>query len=118
MEDINSEERQILCSRCFQVTPESSIRVIPCFNGDLGEYVASYRCEQCWQPSLEETRGRITSTEDMAEIKSLAIFFERHHVFLHEFRRGDPIAVVRTLLVRMLGLVESGAIKLSVVPAP
>jgi hypothetical protein len=114
MEETESEERQILCSRCLQVMPESSIRVIPCYNSHVGGYVTSYRCEQCWRASLQETHSRLQSTEDVAEIESLALLFERHRVFLHEFRRGDPIAVVRTLLDRMLDLVESGTIKLSV----
>jgi hypothetical protein len=113
MDEMKSEERQILCSGCLQLTQESSIHVIPTYNSNVAGYVTSYRCEQCWQPSLEETRSRIISTEDWAEVESLAMLFERHSVFLHEFRRRDPIAVVRTLLDRMLGLVGSGTIKLS-----
>ena len=116
MEKIKSEERQIVCSRCFQVARESAIRVIPCYNSDVGGYVTSYRCGQCWQPSLEETRSRIMITENIAEVESLAMLFERHGIFLHEFRRGDPIAIVRRLLDRMLGLVGSGTIRLSVGP--
>jgi hypothetical protein len=116
MEEAKSEERQIVCSRCLQVERESSIRVIPCYNSDVGRYVTSYRCEQCWQPSLEETRLRIVSTEDLAEVESLAKFFKSHGVFLHESLRGDQIAIVRKLLDRMLSLVGSGAIKLSVGP--
>jgi hypothetical protein len=118
MEQIKSEERQIVCSSCFRVTPESSIHVVPRYNGDAAGYVTSYNCGQCWQASLEEARSRIATTEDAAEIASLAMFFESHGVFLHEFRRGDSIAIVRKLLERMLGLVGSGVIKLSVGPTP
>jgi hypothetical protein len=114
--DKEPEGRQIVCSRCFQIVPESLIHVLPHFNGDVGEYVTTYRCATCWLPSLDETRSRITKTEDGAEIASLIGCFERHGVFLHEFRRGAPLPVVRALLERTIELVRLGAIRLSVGP--
>jgi hypothetical protein len=109
------EQRRIVCSGCFQIFPEPLIHVIPLFNDDVKEYVTTCRCETCWLPSLDETRTRIENTEG-AEIASLAEFFERHGVFLHEFRRGDPLPAVRALLERTIKLVRLGAIRLSVGP--
>jgi hypothetical protein len=78
--------------------------------------VTIYRCEECWLPALAETRARLESTEDAAEIASAIAFFERHGVFLHESRRGDPLSVVRTMLVRMIDLLQSTAIRPSIGP--
>jgi len=114
--DQEPEQRQVVCSRCFQIVPESLIHVIPHFNDAVKGYVTTYRCEACWLPSLDETRDRLERTEDAAEIASLAGFFERHGVFLHEFRRGDPLPVVRALLERTIELVRLGTIRLSVGP--
>jgi len=111
-----SAERQILCSGCLDIFPESLITVIPYFNSDAGGYVTTYRCERCWVPSLDETRTRLASTESEAEISSAAILFERHGVVLHEFRRGDPTPVVRKRLGQMLDLLRSGAIRLAIGP--
>jgi hypothetical protein len=110
------DDRQIVCSGCLQVFPESLIHVIPHFNSNVGGYVTTYRCERCWLPSLEETRTRLASTEDVTEIASVAAFFEQHGVILHEFKRGDPAPVVRTMLCRMFDLLQSGVIRLPIGP--
>ena len=107
----NQGERQIVCSACLQVVREYLIHVIPFYNGDVGRYVTTYRCERCWLPSLDETRARLELTVDETEIASAVEFFEQHGVILHEFRRGDPIAVVRKMLVRMIDLLRSEAIR-------
>jgi hypothetical protein len=112
------DDRQIVCSGCLQVFPESLVHVIPYFNSNVGGYVTTYRCERCWLPSLEETRTRLASTEDETEIASAASFFERHGVILHEFKRGDPAPVVRKMLGRMFDLLRSGVIRLSIGPTP
>jgi hypothetical protein len=96
------------------MVPQSLVCVIPYFNGDVGGYVTTYRCERCWLPSLEETRTRLASTADETEITSAAALFVRHGVFLHEFRRGDPVPVIRKRLVQMLDLLRSGTIRLSI----
>ena len=114
--DGGPKERQFVCSRCFAIVPESLIHVLPHFNADIGQYVTTYRCEACWLPSLDETRIRIESTEDQAEISSLIDCFERHGVFLLEFRRGDPLPVVRALLGRMIEQLSVGTIRLSAGP--
>jgi hypothetical protein len=110
------EEREVVCSACFQVVAESFIHAIPYCNADAGGYVTTYRCEECRLPSLDETRARLERTEDETEIASAAAFFESHGVFLHEYRRGDPIPVVRKLLVQMLDLLRSGAVRPSIGP--
>ena len=110
----NPEQRQIVCSGCLRVVPESEVHVIPYFNSDAQGYVTTYRCEQCWLPSLEETSTQFATTGDEAVIASAAAFFERHGIFLHEARRGDPLPVVRALLGRMIDLVRSGTIYLPV----
>jgi hypothetical protein len=104
-------ERQVVCSACLQVVPESLIHVIPYYNDCVGQYVTTYRCERCWVPSLEETCARLERTEHETEIASAVQFFERHGVILHEFRRGDPMAVVRPMLLRMIDLLRSEAIR-------
>jgi hypothetical protein len=114
MEEAESDERQVLCSGCLQVNAESSIHLIPRYNSRAGGYVTTFNCEQCWRPTLEETRGRLMSTEDLAEIESLARLFHRHGVYLHEFLRDDPIADLRWLLDRMLSMVGDETIKLSI----
>jgi hypothetical protein len=105
------EPRQVVCSGCLRVVPESGIHVIPYFNGDAQGYVTTYRCEACWLPALEETRTQLATTEDEALVVSAVAFFRRHGVFLHEALRGDPLPVVRALLGRMIDLVQSEAIR-------
>jgi hypothetical protein len=110
------QQRQIVCSACFEVVAESFIHVIPYFNTDAGRFVTTYRCEECWLASLEETRARLERTEDETEIATAAAFFESHGVFVHEHRRGDPIPVIRKLLMQMIDLLRSGAVRLSIGP--
>jgi hypothetical protein len=112
----NPEERQVVCPACLKVFPEYLVHVIPYYNSVAEEYVTTYRCEECWLPALAETRARLESTEDEAKIASAAAFFERHGVFLHEFRRGDPLPVVQKMLVQMIDLLQSAAIRLPIGP--
>ena len=112
----NPEERQVVCSACIQIVREYLVHVIPYYNCAAEGHVTTYRCEECWLPALAETRARLESTENGSEIASAVAFFERHGVFLHRSRRGDPLPVVRTMLVRMIDLLQSTAIRLSVGP--
>ena len=116
METSEGPDAQVVCSACFQVVAEHLIHVIPAYNADVGAFVTTYRCEQCWLPSLEETQARLQTTEDEAEIASVAAFLESHGVFVHEFRRGDPLWLVRKILVRMMDMLRSGAIRPSIGP--
>jgi hypothetical protein len=110
------EERQILCSGCLQVFPESLVHVIPYFNSDVNAYVTTYRCEQCWIPALEETRTRLAGTQNEAEIVSAGEFFQRHGVYIHEFLRGDPKPDVQKILLRMIDLMRSEGLRISIGP--
>jgi hypothetical protein len=110
------DERQVVCSACLQVVAEPLIHVIPAYNADVSRFVTTYRCEACWLPSLEETEARLKTTEDAAEIASVAEFFENHGVFVHEFRRGDPAPRVRNILVQMMDMLRSETIRLSIGP--
>jgi hypothetical protein len=107
----NPEPRQVLCSGCLRLVPESEVHVIPYFNSSAQGYVTTYRCAQCWSPALEETRAQLATTEDAALIASAVAFFQRNGVFLHEALRGDPLSVVRPLLLRMIDLVRSETIR-------
>jgi hypothetical protein len=109
-------ERQVVCSACFSLVTEPLIHVIPAYNADVGRFVTTFRCEQCWLPSLEETKARLEATEDEAEIASVAAFFENHGVFVHEFRCGDPMPLVRNILVEMMDMLRSETIRLSIGP--
>jgi Pyruvate/2-oxoacid:ferredoxin oxidoreductase delta subunit len=112
-EESESEERQFACSHCFAIVPESQIHVVPGFNEMLDAYVTSYRCEECWLATLDETTARLTTSEDAEEIASLCAFLERYGVFVFEFRRGDPLPVVKQILLQTIAMMKSGDIRLS-----
>jgi hypothetical protein len=105
-----------LATRCMKLMPESGVRVMPFFNDDAGSYVTAYRCKSCWTSSLEATRTRLENTDAEIEVASMATFFERYNVVLHEYRRGDGISVVRKRLVQMIDLQGSDAIRLPIGP--
>jgi len=86
-------EHQVVCSGCFEVVPESRVWLVPFFNDEVQGYVDTYRCEQCLEVAMEQTRSRLAVTEDAAEVGSAAAFFERHGVFIHEYRRGRAFNV-------------------------
>lgn len=108
-------ERQAMCSGCGAVVAESDIHVIPHFNETANQYVTTFRCENCWHAALTATRKRLGDAA-ADEIALLVSFFERYGYIVHEARRGDPIAVIRTILARMIGMLESGAIRLAIGP--
>jgi hypothetical protein len=117
----DTEERQIFCSGCLQVFPESLVHVIPYFNSSVNAYVTTYRCEQCWIPSLEETRRRLASTQNAAELLSVGAFFQRHGVYIGEFLWGDPASDIQKILLRMIDLLGSEGIRISIgadIPSP
>ena len=104
-------ERQVFCSACFEVVPESRVHLVPFFNDDVRKYVETYRCEKCVESALDQTRSRFEATDDLAEITSAAAFFEAHAVFILEHRRGDPISVVRKCLLALLDKLRSGQLR-------
>ena len=66
-------------------------------------------------PSLEVTQVRLQTTEDEAEVASVAAFFESHGVFVHEIDAAT-LWLVRKFLVRMMDMLRSGAIRPSIGP--
>lgn len=107
-----ASERQVVCFGCVGVVPESRVRLIPFFNDDVQRYVDTYRCEQCLEAAMEQTRSRLALTEDAADVGLTAAFFERHGIFIHEYRRGDPVPVVRSILLASLERLRSGQLRL------
>jgi hypothetical protein len=108
-------ERTLLCSGCIRDFRESQIHVLPAFNDSVEDYVTTFRCQDCFGPTLEQTRARLSVTDDEdPEIGQLAAFFERHVIFIHEHRRGDPGAVVKHILLFMLERMRTGKIVLRI----
>jgi len=110
------EQRQFVCSGCYEIVPESLIRILPHFNEQVASYVTTYRCEDCWPQAVANTRARVARAEDWADILSLIDCLERHSLFLLEFRRGDPFPVVRALLEQVIEKLADGDIRLSAGP--
>src|SRR5262249_30627544 len=113
----NENARSILCSGCYEILPEPQIHVIPFFNGSVGDFVTTYRCGKCWLGALADTAARLRSAETLLQLAPLAAFFERHSVFVHAFRRGDPAEVVKRSLLQMLELMRTERLKLQIGPA-
>ncbi len=112
-DESEAEERQFACSRCFAIVPESHVHVVPGFNETLSAHVTSYRCDDCWLATLDETAARLTTSEDAEEIASLCVFLEHYGVFVFEFRRGDKLPVVKQILQQTIAMIKSGDIRLS-----
>jgi hypothetical protein len=113
-ESEDDEERQVFCSGCLQVFPESQIHLIPYFNDSVNGYVTTYRCEQCWKPALDETRTRLASTKDEAEIFSAGAFFQRHGVYILEFLRGDPAPSVQKVVLGLIDKLRSDDLHIAI----
>ena len=110
----DDEERQVCCSGCLQIFPESQIHVIPCFNDSAEGYVTTFRCQQCWIPSIEETRTRLAGTENDDEIFSAAAFFQRRGMYIHEYLRGDPAAAVRKCVLTFVDMLRSKDLRIPI----
>jgi hypothetical protein len=82
--------------------PESHVHVVPGFNETLGAYVTSYRCEEYWRATLDETAARLTASDDEEEIASLCTFLERYGIFVLEAKRGDPLPLVKQILLQTI----------------
>ncbi len=106
-------EPSALCSDCFRALPASQIRVIPWYNESPNDYVTTFRCSECLPKALAETRAHLEAGGDR-EVTRLSEFFGRHAVTILEYRRGDPAAVVRPILLHMLGMLEAGTMTLQI----
>jgi hypothetical protein len=109
-------ERQVVCSGCMAVVPESHIHVLPWFNDTVGRFVTTFRCRHCAQAAFDDTTRRLEATDDAELVASAAEVFERHGVAVLEYRRGDPPRVVAKILIRLLALLASGVLQLSIGP--
>jgi hypothetical protein len=108
--------REVVCSNCVKVFPEARTHVLPFFNDTVARFVTTYRCDDCWPAAVAGTRAHLTATEDADDIASFAEVLAGHKVFIHEYMRGDPTPVVKAIELRMLDMMESGAIRLSIGP--
>jgi hypothetical protein len=108
--------REAICSGCLKLVPEAQTHVLPFFNETLARFVTTYRCDDCWPAALAGSSAHLTASDDADEIGSFADVLAGHKVFIHEYMRGDPAPVVKTMCLRMLDLMESGAVRLSIGP--
>ncbi len=108
--------REAVCSNCLALVPEAQTHVLPLFNETVERFVTTYRCDKCWPAALAEARAHLAASDDADEIASFADVLAGHAVFIHEYMRGDPARVVKAMCLRMLGLMESGAVRLSIGP--
>ncbi len=102
-------EREMVCSGCLTVHPESRVHVLPTYNGHVKSYVTTFRCDRCWPAALEQTRARLESTAEAAELASAAEFFERYGIYIPERARGAPAEAYRERLLQLVdGLRSKG----------
>lgn len=106
-------EPSALCSDCFRALPASQIRVLPWYNDGVDDYVTTFRCGECFQKAIAETRAHLEAGGDR-EVARLSEFFGRHAVTILEYRRGDPAATVRPILLHVLGMLAQGAMTLPI----
>ena len=105
-------DRTLVCSRCLAEVPESEAHILPAFNDHVGRCVTSFRCEACWPATLAATRARLASIAAPEELASAAEVFHGCNVFIHEYLRGDPPAIIQPLLLRLVDLLGAGTLRL------
>ena len=85
---------EYMCSSCYKVVSQAHIHVIPWFNDSVGDYVTTFRCDDDWLSSLDETRAHfLASVEHPQERAKFVAFFERHQ--LSALDGSDPAALRR-----------------------
>ena len=62
---------------CFQQKLFEEMGVLPCWNDTAEAFLTSYRCNACWQPSLDDTRMRMAAPTE--EMRGRFLFFLRSH---------------------------------------
>jgi len=64
-------EPEYMCSRCYKVVSQAHVHVIPWFNDSMGEYVTTFRCDDDWLSSLDETRAHFSglNSSDAAALR-------------------------------------------------
>ena len=119
-EDEDEEEEaapggaQLLCSRCYKLCSGSTAHVIPWWRPDIAQLLTTYRCEQCWLVSLEETRDFVCGPAfDAAARTEFVHFLERHQqASLAADVAGRPHAESIKVLLQFLAQVNSQAVVL------
>jgi hypothetical protein len=106
-------EANALCTGCYRPFVASQVRIIPCHNESVDDYVTSFRCGACFRASVAETKARVEggTARDVAQ---LGDFFGRHGTMILEHRRGDPVETVRPLVLHLLDMLAAGSLRLSI----
>jgi len=63
MEEEIPESYFLMCSACYTPCPGVDAHVIPRWNPERRNVFTTYRCGNCWLPSLDELRVAVTSGE-------------------------------------------------------
>jgi hypothetical protein len=74
-------ESMYMCSECFKTVSQAHVHVIPWFNDSLDNYVTTFRCDDHWLSSLDETRAHfLANLEHSEDREKFVAFFERHQL--------------------------------------
>lgn len=72
---------EYMCSSCYKTFSQAHIHVIPWFNDSMGDYVTTFRCDDDWLSSLDETRAHFLASVEKPEDRARFVaFFERHQL--------------------------------------
>jgi len=72
---------EYMCSSCYKAFSQAHIHVIPWFNDSLSDYVTTFRCDDDWLSSLDETRAHfLASVEHPEDRARFVAFFARHQL--------------------------------------
>jgi len=89
---------EYLCSKCLKLFPQAHIHVIPSFDDSMANYITTFRCDDDWLSSLDETRAHfLASVEHPQDRARFVAFFERHK--LSGLDASDPAVLRRDGLV-------------------
>lgn len=69
----------VLCSACYSIAPSATAHVIPWWNAGAEDFFTTFRCENCWLSSLDETVEKVSTLDDDAR-KKFVEFLRRHKV--------------------------------------
>lgn len=113
-EDESPGQPQLLCSRCGTLCSGTDAHVIPWWNPHVGQVLTTYRCEQCWLVSLEETRSFVRGPAyDEAARTEFVRFLEHHHLDrIAASVAGGPREASIAVLLEFVAQVESQALVL------
>lgn len=81
----------LLCSGCRRPCPSDEAHVVPNWNDVARDFLTTYRCGDCWIPTLEENRRVVRSLDD--EMRARFCEFMRRHGYEKDadfIGRKDP----------------------------